>query len=310
LARAEHLIEKEKIEVLLVTPHPEDEIRKHLGNVPQELPVEYHVYHENIKSGMRNYGISKAAGEIIYFVDDDIVVKEDFLEKIIKKFRQYPEIDIIGGPNLTPPSSSILEKAQGYILSSFWGSLNMSRRYKLSDNDYLTDQTSLILCNMGFRKKIFDNEKLLFDVRLDYNEENDLLKKMEDKGYKMLFSPEIITYHFRRPDIPSYCKQVLSSGIGRGRSIRIDSINFSFVYILPLLLVIYIVFLPFFINQRLFIAVPLIVYLIINFITAVFFFVRERKFIILPLCFLLFFMGHFCYGAGLIKGLIIPGRQI
>ena len=74
----------------------------------------------------------------------------------------------------------------------------MSRRYRLPSGDRWTGQDSIILCNMGFRKNIAGFESGPFDVRLNYNEENDMLERLKKRNDRFMFSADLAVYHYRR----------------------------------------------------------------------------------------------------------------
>ena len=44
-------------------------------------------------------------------------------------FKKHPEIDVVGGPHLTPKESSYFEKVSGYVLGSIFGAAGSSSRY-------------------------------------------------------------------------------------------------------------------------------------------------------------------------------------
>ena len=76
----------------------------------------------------RNIGVDNASGEICAFIDSDAYPDEDWLSNAVKYFED-PEVAAVGGPGLTPHEDSFMQKASGYVLSSFMVG-NLSRRYK------------------------------------------------------------------------------------------------------------------------------------------------------------------------------------
>src|SRR3989344_8023460 len=50
----------------------------------------------------RNKGAEKSKGEIIAFLDDDANLDKNFLKNVENFFNEYPLVDVVGGPQLTP----------------------------------------------------------------------------------------------------------------------------------------------------------------------------------------------------------------
>ena len=69
----------------------------------------------------RNNGAKRAKGEIIAFLDDDAVIDVNFLKEAEEFFDKHPEIDIVGGAQLTPKWQKGFAKLSGYALSSKFG---------------------------------------------------------------------------------------------------------------------------------------------------------------------------------------------
>ncbi|MFH1415432.1 MAG: glycosyltransferase [Elusimicrobiota bacterium] len=301
-----HIEDRAEVELVLVIDSLNDDIEKKVAELRSMISVKVSIADEECKSMLRNYAVSEASGEILYFIDDDATVKEDFIEKVLQKFKQYPDVQIIGGPNLTPADSSLFERAQGYVLSSFWGAAGMKKRYNVSAGDYRADQQSLILCNLGMRRSALDSDNELFDMRLYCNEENHLLKKLGKRDCRMVFSPEIIVYHFRRKKLWQYCCQVFNSGRGRAISMRLDTMNFGFVFLLPGFFALYIILFPV-INAIWPVALfPVIVYGLLCMLYALDILIkREKNLAVMIICFMLFPFSHFCYGLGLISGFLM-----
>lgn len=297
-------------EVIIVSNEISADLKRFFNGFSGLLEIKSFSVESNNKSVLRNFGIRKSSGRIIYFIDDDTRVKIDFIQKIMFKFDEYPEAAVIGGPNLNPDDCADLEKAQGYLLASLWGSLKMSRRYSELKNDYWADQSGFILCNLGFRRSILSGIDHFFDTRLDYNEENELLKRLQIMKHKMLFSPDIVVYHYRRSNIKDYFVQVFSSGVGRAKIIKINIKNLDPLYLLPLILILYLLILPAGIFYDKIMLLPLYIYMFISLcFSAAIYYKRDRRFFIMLAVFLLFFISHTGYGLGLIKGFLFPMKK-
>src|SRR3989344_4063773 len=112
----------------------------------------------------RNRGIARSHGEYIVFLDDDAVIHSDYLRKIDLFLERHPEIDIVGGPQLTPPDDGIFAKISGYALSSFFGAWKLANRYEGKHEKLDVDETALTSANLICKKKVV--EKVKFDETL------------------------------------------------------------------------------------------------------------------------------------------------
>ncbi len=76
----------------------------------------------------RNIGVKNSSGEFCAFIDNDAYPRSDWLTSALKYFED-PEVGGVGGPGLTPEADGFMQKAGGYVLSSFMVG-NLSSRYK------------------------------------------------------------------------------------------------------------------------------------------------------------------------------------
>lgn len=85
-------------EVIIVDDGLTDEARKNLKN--------YLVSKNKIKllkqehagaPAARNRGFSESKGEFLFFCDDDVILKNDALEKMVRALKEYPEISYVYG---------------------------------------------------------------------------------------------------------------------------------------------------------------------------------------------------------------------
>src|SRR3989338_9411409 len=112
-------------------------------------------------SANRNRGAEKAKGDIIVFLDDDALVEKNYLKEAEKFFNEHPEIDIVGGPQLSPFDEIGFAKISGYALSSKFGAWDVSHRYSLRDKNFNANETMTTSANLLCRKSVMD--KIKFD---------------------------------------------------------------------------------------------------------------------------------------------------
>lgn len=270
-------------------------VRKNYG---QFSNIASYVLAKGSRSRNRNYAIEKTDADILYFLDDDLTVGKDNLAVIRKKFKEYGDIQILGGPNLTPEKSSFFQRCQGYVLSSMFATAWISQRYKKLSTDKLTDERGLILCNLAIKKSILSENNLHFEEQLVSNEETLLLQKLKQRGYKALYAPELIVYHERRKDLWQFFLQIVSYGRGRCQNIKYFPQSFSVVYIIPGVFLIYL--LSLLIYRESIYLLPFYVYLLINSVFSFWIGIKERSFVLPLAMFFLHPFVHLAYGLGCI----------
>jgi GT2 family glycosyltransferase len=255
------------------------------------------------KSRARNRGIGLGNAPLVYFLDDDAVPREDAMSIARNGFDRHPEIDVIGGPNVTPDESPFFERMIGYVLSSPFTAGRMRRRYGIAAHEEIdVNDSSLMLCNLAVRRKVFEQEKLRFDERLEYNEENLLLQQLRLSGHRMMYDPRLVVSHSRRSSLFSYMLQVFKSGEGRALMTVILPRSLSPGYLFPAIFLCYLASLP--VCQRMPFGTPLLVYLGISVLEAVrIMIIHQECFCALPVLSGLPLVSHLSYGAGFLWGM-------
>lgn len=158
----------------------------------------------------RNKGAEKAKGEILVFLDDDALMKEDYLKKADEFLKKYNWIDVVGGPQLSPFEEKGFAKISGYGLMSKFGAYTVSHRYSSRKENFNADESMLTSANLICRKEVFNTIK--FDTKLFPGEDPKFIDDARKAGFKVAYNPEIIVYHKRRPTIKLFAKQMFNYG--------------------------------------------------------------------------------------------------
>ncbi len=264
-------------------------------------------------SDNRNRGVEKSRGEIIAFLDDDAVVDSDILRKADNFFLNNPEIDIVGGPQLTPREQKGFAKISGYALSSKFGAWKMANRYSGNKKNLDADETMLTSANMFCKKEVFD--KVKFNPLLFPGEDPDFISRAKKNGFKVAYDPEIIVYHKRRESMKDLAKQIYNYGKTRPKKeTLLETLKMPF-FIVPSLFLIYLVVLVFIaglnasvtgsvigsVSMRTFnflLFFPLMLYGIINFLFSAWNSFSNKNFLALFVLPFVYLLIHLNYGAG------------
>lgn len=158
----------------------------------------------------RNKSIEKAKGDYIVFLDDDAFINEDYLNKVDEFLEKHLEIDVVGGPQLTPQDDNIFAKISGYGLSSRFGAWKLANRYDSKKENLDVDETALTSANLVCKKEVV--EKVKFDENLFPGEDPKFISDVKKQGFRVAYTPKFILYHKRRPNYKLFVKQMFNYG--------------------------------------------------------------------------------------------------
>lgn len=137
----------------------------------------------------RNMGIGISTGASLFFVDDDVVVPQEWFERMSLRLRQAPPRTIVTG-------RVIASEAEGD--GAFAPSLSLSEEPAAYHGRPGKDV--LLPLNMALPREALDDVGS-FDVRLGVgspfpsSEDNDLGYRLLEAGYTILYDPTIVVIH-------------------------------------------------------------------------------------------------------------------
>jgi glycosyltransferase involved in cell wall biosynthesis len=157
-----------------------------------------------------------ALGEIFAFIDDDAFPARDWLDQALARMVD-PEIAAVGGPGLTPAASGFRERAGGAFYESFFGSGQLRARFR----------------RVGHVRPVDDWPAFNFLVRREAlaavggwqstfygGEDTKLCLALRDAGFRIVYDPDVVVYHHRRPIFGPHLRQVGNVGRHRGYFVR------------------------------------------------------------------------------------------
>ncbi|MDE6804257.1 MAG: glycosyltransferase, partial [Muribaculaceae bacterium] len=164
-------------------------------------------YKENEgRSIARNYGIVRADGDFLVFVDSDCVLPPDYIASLRAALKAHPETDCFGGPDAAHDSFTDTQKAINYAMTSFLTTGGI-RGGKVSMEKF-TPRTF----NTGFSRKVFER---VGGFREMFSEDIDMSTRIRRAGFNIALFPEVYVYHKRRGNLRKFWRQVHVFGMSR-----------------------------------------------------------------------------------------------
>jgi GT2 family glycosyltransferase len=156
-------------------------------------------------SHARNVGWQAASGEIVAYIDDDAYPDADWLTFLAHTFRMGDYAGV-GGPNIPPPDD-------GPIAACVANSPGGPRQVLLTD----TEAEHIPGCNMAFLRSAL---KAMggFDVQFRAaGDDVDMCWRLQERGWKLGFSPAAQVWHHRRNSVRAYWRQ--QTGYGKAEAL-------------------------------------------------------------------------------------------
>lgn len=180
------------------------------------LPVSFKAGDSSAK---KNAGWRAARADIVAFIDDDVVVDENWPEAVLEPFAEG-SVGLMSGPGLVPDDIPFVGKLAGWTLASRAAGY-VAGRYLADDSALRPVKWSrLIGCNMAYRRKVLE-EIMGFDEKFWPGEEMIAAYiATVRKGYTLVFQPKAVLYHYPRMSYWGFFRQMYGYGATRIRLIR------------------------------------------------------------------------------------------
>ncbi len=161
-----------------------------------------------------NKGLREAHGDFVVFVDDDVAVNKNWLERIIKNYDAGTRIAGVGGRVLGAEERRVPKQTRFSKIYNtlFYGGVRRTAIGKICQSGETTRNFHLdsghpisvdyiLGCNMSFRKHSVESIGG-FDENYEpqgYYFEPDLCLRLKHKGYRIIFDPSAVVYHHETP---------------------------------------------------------------------------------------------------------------
>jgi glycosyltransferase involved in cell wall biosynthesis len=196
----------EEFEVIVISDGSFDGTNEYLSTLTTPLHLKY-ICQSNMGPAMaRNCGIAHATGDIILFIDDDVVPAAQLIYEHLSFHKQYGSTTVVLGPMLSPPDfqmSSWVRWEQAMLFKQYD---DMTRGlWEPTGRQFYTGNTSLA------RQHLIDAGG--FDQSIRRAEDVELAYRLADRGLSFVFNPSAVGYHYAERDFDTWISTPYTYGV-------------------------------------------------------------------------------------------------
>ncbi len=189
-------------ELILVIDH------NHYDSFPKELISKYQVIFNLViikqedsgRAKSRNKGAEVSKGDLLIFLDDDMLVEDGLIEKHIRHHKNEGSLILTGNGYRNP-------KDANNDFGKFLVGMERPWREKVKDIKNVTlDNFTFTACNMSIPRKVF-MELGGFDVKFPDGEDFDFAVRALLKSYVVKYDNSLIAWHNDWPVIDSFIRR-------------------------------------------------------------------------------------------------------
>ena len=164
----------------------------------------------------RNKGVELSRGKFIAFIDSDCIADRHWLETLVNAIVHAQDNVVgIGGPNLVPRDIPSTIKAIMFMQRTFLGSGGTPATYEFNKVRYVY---SIPNCNAIYRKSVLTFER--YDDQLNVGEDADINYRLTKKGFRLLYIPNAIVWHYQYLSVKDFLKKVFRYGATMAKLIK------------------------------------------------------------------------------------------
>lgn len=170
-----------------------------------KLRLQYFYKENEGRSIARNYGIDRANGDFLVFVDSDCILPPDYIEQLKNQLIENPA-DCFGGPDDAHESFTDLQKAINYSMTSFLTTGGI-RGGKMQLEKFVPRTF-----NTGFSRDVYNK---VGGFREMFSEDIDMSTRIRRAGFSIKLYRNVRVFHKRRVDLKKFWRQVHIFGMSR-----------------------------------------------------------------------------------------------
>jgi glycosyltransferase involved in cell wall biosynthesis len=188
---------KDRYEIIIVDSSPTDSVKKIIEQSYKIPDPEIKYFHQKKEgpSAARNLGIDKAAGDVIYFFDDDCIADKNCLQ-IINSAYDRKEIGGVEGKIAGYYSTTVVQKYGDYLFL----------KTNVQPGGLLPGTDGPITCNASYRKDVLKAVEG-FDTQFITMEDLDIALRIRKRGFVFKYMPSAVVYHKHRTSLKEVLKR-------------------------------------------------------------------------------------------------------
>lgn len=184
-------------EVVVVSDGSTDGTEQFLAECDSPLNLQPVFQVNSGAAAARNTGIQTAVGDLIVFLDDDVVPGPQLLTEHMRLHEVQGDDVVVLGPMITPDDFEMapwVQWEQAMLVKQYTAMIE--GKWKPTPRQFYTGNTSLRRCHLLASGG--------FDTRFKRAEDVELAYRLADQGLRFLFNPQAVGYHYAERSFASW----------------------------------------------------------------------------------------------------------
>jgi GT2 family glycosyltransferase len=202
LKRVLHALERQtypldEFEVVVVSDGSTDGTEAYLAQLVTPLQLVVCTQPNSGVAATRNHGVRRAQGDLVLFIDDDVVPEAQLVEEHARMHARLGDNVVVLGPMLTPPDFAMLPwvRYEQAMLAKQYDNMQAGR-WEATARQFYTGNTSLA------RRLVVEAGG--FDEQFRRAEDVELAYRLAERGVCFVFHPAAVGYHYAERSYASW----------------------------------------------------------------------------------------------------------
>jgi glycosyltransferase involved in cell wall biosynthesis len=199
---------REIFEVVVIDDGSPDDTISRLKALESSTPLRFRWRTQENRgvSATRNRGAGEAQGNVVLFIQDDIVATPDLLRRHLERHQRHPEIEAAVVGKVTWPPEWRIDRFMRWLDNG-----GPQFRYHQVKGKSTVTFKHFYTCNVSLKRQaLLDNP---FDEAIVYGfEDLELALRLERRGYTFHFDEEALGYHHHRRSFADFRRRQFKAG--------------------------------------------------------------------------------------------------
>lgn len=146
-------------------------------------------------AGGQSDGYKKSNGDFILLLNNDAVIKSDYLREAMPLFND-PKVAVVGGRSyFWNDNEELLDESNHYYAHLRVNPISAETDLLMQDRGVVEEVNTVSGSAVIVRRSVIDEVGYLWEPFFAYYEESDLFARIKRAGYKVLYSPKLRIWH-------------------------------------------------------------------------------------------------------------------